>query len=87
MESLKDPCNDRHISDLEAPPYLPLSDELLYPPETSDPKKLGKSSKAERIPDWKALKDHFSKEGRLSKEHCHQILKDMIAIFCKLPPN
>ena len=49
---------DRAITDFDPPPAEPLADELLYPTTGSKKK-----------PDWKALRDHLSKEGRVSKEH------------------
>lgn len=37
------------------------------------------------LPDWKALRDHMTKEGRISKEHCHQILNDSLSMLKKEP--
>ncbi len=54
MEPLLDPCDDRVLKDLEPPPARPLSEELLFPARTD---KKGKTRK--RLPDWKALRDHF----------------------------
>ena len=34
-------------------------------------------------PDWKMLRDHIHKEGRISIEHCHKLLKDTMNIFSK----
>ena len=34
-------------------------------------------------PDWKQLRDHIHKEGRISIEHCHKLLKDTMNIFSK----
>lgn len=57
MDPLPDPCNDRKLEKQKAPPHKPLSKKLLYP-DPKNPKK----------PDWKALKDHLHREGKLAKE-------------------
>lgn len=54
MEPLLDPYNDRKVKSLEPPPYLPLSEELLWT--------------AKDMPDWEVLRDHMKKEGKLRKE-------------------
>lgn len=66
---------DRIIADFEPPPSAPLKDEFLFPEKDS-----GKT-----LPDWKALRDHLNKEGRLSKESCHQILNDTLSMLKKEP--
>lgn len=45
MEPLLDPYDDRQAKEVEAPPYLPLSDELMW---TSD-----------GLPAWEIIKDHL----------------------------
>jgi len=57
------------MKELEAPPSMPLSEELLFPSPSESKKSKSKTSK--RLPDWKVLRDHFNKEGRVSREHCH----------------
>ena len=37
------------------------------------------------LPDWKVLKDHLHKEGRVSKEHCHRILNDALEMLSTCP--
>ena len=53
MDLLSDPCNDRQVRDYPPPPHHPLDHDLLYP----HPNK----------PNWQLLRDHVSKEGRISK--------------------
>lgn len=72
MESIP----DRVITDFDPPPAAPLEEELLYPHE---------GSKKKNIPDWKALRDHLAKEGRISKEHCQKILNDTLSMLKKEP--
>jgi len=62
MELLKDPLNDRVVKDVEPPPSKPISDELLYPTGST-------------VPDWKALRSHLAREGRVSKETCLELVK------------
>lgn len=71
-----DPIPDRVITDFDPPPAEPLADDILFP---------NKSSKKKSPPDWKALKEHLSKEGRISKESCHQILNDTLSMLKKEP--
>lgn len=54
---------DRVITDFDPPPAAPLDPELLFPPKTDS-----KTGKKKYVPDWKVLRDHLSKEGRVSKE-------------------
>jgi serine/threonine-protein phosphatase 2B catalytic subunit len=72
MESIP----DRIINDFDPPPAAPLDENILYPNE---------ASKKKHMPDWKALRDHLSKEGRISKEHCHRILNDTLSMLKKEP--
>lgn len=54
MEPLLDPYNDRKVKSVEPPPYLPLSEELLW--------------SAKDMPNWEIIRDHLKKEGKLKKE-------------------
>ena len=82
MEPLKDPIGDRVKADIEAPPALPLSNEILFPGGLEPRLKgSGSRSKARTLPDWAALRAHFHKEGRVSKEAAHKILGDAIAVL------
>lgn len=73
MEPLLDPRNDRMVKDIKPPPHRPLKQELLFP---------GKSG----IPDWRVLRDHLSREGRLEKKHVLKIINDT-ATLLKTEPN
>ena len=53
MDVLPDPLNDRVMNEIKPPPHRPLNHALLFP----TPKK----------PNWRLLKDHLAKEGRISK--------------------
>lgn len=63
MEPLADPKNDRVVKSAEPPPALPLSDKLLFPNGANAP------------PDWKILRTHIFREGRISKEHCLELIR------------
>ena len=53
MEPLSDPLGDRAMSEMIAPPHRRLTHSLLFP----SPNK----------PNWRLLKDHLLKEGKLDK--------------------
>lgn len=69
---------DRVITDFDPPPAAPMDENLLFPE---------KESKKKYTPDWKALRDHLSKEGKVSKESCHQILNDTLTMLSKQRVN
>lgn len=73
MEPLADPKNDRQVKDVEPPPAKPLSLELLYP------------NGPDEAPDYKVLRDHLKKEGRIRKEDCLDIIKKVIDIVSNEP--
>jgi len=56
MDVLRDPCNDRQVKSVPAPPQGKLTSTLIFPNGKNKP------------PDYKILKDHLKKEGRLYKE-------------------
>jgi serine/threonine-protein phosphatase 2B catalytic subunit len=67
MKQLLDPFDDRVIKKVSPPPAYPLDRKLLFP-------KKG-------LPDWKTVKNHLIKEGRLSKSDIIDLLnlfKDII---------
>lgn len=64
MDSLNDPMNDRHIKSVRPPPHRPLSRQLIWPNKNSNK------------PDWKIIKDHLSKEGRIEKEDLVRLVAD-----------
>ena len=53
VEPLPDPFEDRVMKDILPPPHLPLPHNKLFP-------KKG-------IPDWKTVRDHLTREGRIEK--------------------
>lgn len=71
-----DTIPDRVITDFDPPPAEPLDEEILFP---------GKASKKKWLPDWKALRDHLTKEGKISKDSCHQLLNDTLSMLKKEP--
>ncbi|CAD8181791.1 unnamed protein product [Paramecium octaurelia] len=64
MDSLKDPANDRYVKTLKPPPHRPLAKNLMFP------------DKLKNKPDWKLLKDHLQKEGRIAKEELFKLVAD-----------
>lgn len=82
MESLPDPCNDRMMKDVLPPPHKPLSNSKLFPKKSIY---LFKPI-SEGPPDWKVLRDHLSREGKLSKQDLLEIISMFISIV-KAEPN
>jgi serine/threonine-protein phosphatase 2B catalytic subunit len=78
MEPLIDPYNDRGSKEIQAPPHKPLSEDILYKYGMFLFLYLDKVK-----PDWKVLKDHLHKEGRLSKKTCFRLLKDILNMISK----
>eukprot|EP00388_Colpodella_angusta_P004309 GDKJ01014310.1.p1 GENE.GDKJ01014310.1~~GDKJ01014310.1.p1 ORF type:complete len:574 (-),score=112.39 GDKJ01014310.1:391-2112(-) len=72
MEPLSDPKKDRVVQEVRPPPHKPLTNALLYPSGTD-------------IPDWKQLKNHLAREGRLTKEQVLKLIKCTKAITSQEP--
>lgn len=72
MELLNDPQGDRKVKTVKPPPHRPLTKELMW----------GKNGK----PDWKLIRDHLQKEGRISKENLIKLIDDCNRIL-KNEPN
>jgi len=72
MEALNDPCNDRPVKDLAAPPHRPLSAELLYP-DASQPD----------LPDLALVRQFLLKEGSFAKEQVIKLLTDVTKLLSK----
>ena len=53
MKDISDPFNDRVMKNVAPPPRYPIKNKILFP--------------RKNIPDWKALRTHLIKEGRLEK--------------------
>lgn len=75
MEPLIDPLNDRTVKTVPLPPHRPLKRELIFPPQLK-----GK-------PDWKLVREHLQKEGRLLKKDVIHLVteasKILSRIWCK----
>lgn len=56
MEPLTDPVGDRFVKTVPCPPHRPLKRELFFPASLK-----GK-------PDWKLVREHLQKEGRINKK-------------------
>jgi len=69
MEPLLDPTKDRVIKSIKAPPHRPLPRELMFP------------EKLKGKPDWRLIKDHLHKEGRIAKEELVKLIQDTNKIF------
>ncbi|CAD98461.1 protein phosphatase 2B catalytic subunit, calcineurin like phosphatse superfamily [Cryptosporidium parvum Iowa II] len=63
MQPLKDPLNDRVVKESDPPPPLPITEELLFP------------NGIEGNPDWRILKSHLLREGRVRKDHLLEIVR------------
>ena len=71
MEPLKDPNGDRIVKTLKAPPYMPLTSSILW------------DKKDKKIPNWKKLRDHLKREGKLLKADIFKIIKYATELFKK----
>jgi serine/threonine-protein phosphatase 2B catalytic subunit len=71
MESLLDPLNDRQVPSLEAPPYKPLSDDLMW-------------SEMD-MPNWEVIRDHLKREGKITKEQVMRLWELSLNIVKKEP--
>ena len=71
MDLLKDPVNDRMVKTLKPPPHRPLSRNLMFPDKL-------KSKVYYNIdkPDWKLIRDHLHREGRIAKEELFKLVAD-----------
>lgn len=98
MKPLIDPKNDRKVKSAPAPPHRPLEMQLLYPPKLNgktNPQLCsiftgtpvdgwdGKLLTFIGKPDWKVLRDHLSKEGRLDKTTLKKVIADVMKIFSR----
>ncbi|CAD8179739.1 unnamed protein product [Paramecium pentaurelia] len=59
MDFLQDPKGDRQVNTIPTPPHRPLSEELLF---------------IDDKPNWKLLKEHLFKEGRITKNQLLRIV-------------
>lgn len=72
MESLKDPLGDRIVKTIKGPPYKPLPSSQIWD-KPSDSK----------TPNWKKLRDHLKREGKLLKTDIFKIIKLVSDLFKK----
>ena len=72
IDSLPDPFEDRVMKDVLPPPHLPLPHAKLFP-------KKG-------IPDWKVLRDHLTREGKLEKADLLELI-NLFQAQIKSEPN
>lgn len=63
MDPLPDPKNDRVVRDIEPPPARPITGALLFPSGDCGP------------PDWRALKQHVFREGKVTRDHCLELIR------------
>jgi serine/threonine-protein phosphatase 2B catalytic subunit len=66
---LPDPNNDRVVKSFQPPPHKPLPRNLMFP------------DRLKNKPDWKLIKDHLQKEGRIAKEELVKLVTDTNKIF------
>lgn len=71
---LPDPLNDRVIKDVNPPPHQSMPYKLLFP-----------NKKSTEIPDWKALRSYFTKEGKINKNDLSTLLNKFTSIVKKEP--
>jgi len=69
MEPLSDPLRDRVMKSVKAPPHRPLARNLMFP------------DKLKNKPDWKVIRDHLQKEGRIDKEDLVKLINDANKMF------
>ena len=72
MENLPNPFNDRVIKKCLPPPKYPLSHDELFPNKDG-------------IPNWKLVKEHLTKEGRLYKADLIEIIRTFKEIVSNEP--
>lgn len=80
MDPLKDPSNDRQVKTLKPPPHRPLSRNLMFPDKL---KSILKYQQFLDKPDWKLLRDHMQKEGRIAKEDLFKLVADCNKLLSK----
>jgi serine/threonine-protein phosphatase 2B catalytic subunit len=84
METLPDPLNDRVMKEVLPPPQLPLSRSKIYPKKSNIIILI--IFLIDGIPDWKLLRDHLAREGRLDKSDLLELINTYIGIV-KHEPN
>lgn len=72
MKPLCDPKNDRMVKTIKPPPHKPLDSNLLW----SNPKN-------KKLPNWKTVRDHLKKEGKLLKTDIRKLINISAEVFKK----
>jgi serine/threonine-protein phosphatase 2B catalytic subunit len=86
MDSLPDPLDDRVMKDVLPPPQKPLARSKLYPKKSISSNNNSKYLNLDTIPDWKLLRDHLAREGRLEKADLLELINNFVTII-KAEPN
>src|SRR5690349_15906604 len=69
MEPLSDPLKDRVVKRVKAPPHRHLAKQLMIP------------VRLKNKPDWRVIRDHLQKEGRIAKEDLVKLVNDTNKLF------
>jgi serine/threonine-protein phosphatase 2B catalytic subunit len=72
MDTLQDPVGDRQVKTHKAPPHRPLSKQLMFPDKLKSTIVISMTDK----PDWKLIRDHLQKEGRVAKPELFKLIQD-----------
>jgi serine/threonine-protein phosphatase 2B catalytic subunit len=84
MEPLADPVKDRVLKTVRPPPHRPLNRTLMFPEKLRSIFKIPYLKKLliqADLPDWKVVRDHLSKEGRIRKEEVLKLIIDVNKIL------
>jgi len=79
MDPLPDPLDDRVMKEILPPPQQPLSTNKLFPKNSFIQFNLDK------VPDWKILRDHLAREGKLEKKDVLDLINTFISIVRSEP--
>lgn len=69
MELLPDPLKDRIIKEVQPPPHLPLTKDLIWDKDG--------------VPKYKVIKDHLLKEGKFKKEDLLKLVNQATTLLSK----
>ena len=78
MEPLSDPIKDRVVKQVKPPPHRPLDPKLMFPDKLKRIIKMKEtlfhSNFLKDKPDWKLIRDHLQREGRIRKEEIKRLI-------------
>lgn len=80
VDSFPDPCEDRVLKEVLPPPHKALAHEKLFS------KKSTTTINHIDTPDWKLLRDHLAREGKLTKADALELINLFVSIV-KAEPN